>query len=109
MIGMSRAMEMAFTGRKIESEEALRIGLVNQVVADDQLAGETRKLAERLAALPPRAIGLTKRALNASLENDLATQLEYEAMMQTTAGRTKDHREGVTAFIEKRTPHFIGE
>lgn len=109
LIGLSRAMEMACTGRKIKAEEAFRIGLVNQVVPDDELAATTNKLASTLASLPPRGIGLTKRALNASLDNDLATQLEYEAMMQTTAGRTKDHREGVKAFIEKRTPHFIGE
>ena len=109
LIGLSRAMEMACTGRKIKAEEALRIGLVNQIVPNDELSAATNGLASKFASLPPRGIGLTKRALNASLENDLATQLEYEAMMQTTAGRTKDHREGVTAFIEKRTPHFIGE
>ena len=109
LIGLSRAMEMACTGRKVKADEALRIGLVNQVVADDQLLEATTKLATRLASLPPRGIGLTKRILNASLENDLATQLDYEAMMQTTAGRTKDHREGVTAFLEKRPPKFVGE
>lgn len=109
LIGLSRALEMACTGRKIKSDEALRIGLVNQVVPDDELAAATNKLASKLASLPPRGIGLTKRALNASLENDLPTQLEYEAMMQTTAGRTKDHREGVRAFMEKRAPRFSGE
>ena len=109
LIGLSRAMEMACTGRKVKADEALRIGLVNQVVADDQLLEATTKLATRLTSLPPRGIGLTKRILNASLENDLATQLDYEAMMQTTAGRTKDHREGVTAFLEKRPPKFVGE
>lgn len=109
LIGVSRAMEMAFTGRKIKTDEALRIGLVNQVVPDDQLARETAALARKLADLPTRAIGLTKRAINAAWRADLETQLDYEAMLQTTAGQTQDHREGVTAFLEKRQPTFQGK
>lgn len=109
LIGVSRAMEMAFTGRKIKTDEALRIGLVNQVVPDDQLAQETAALARKLADLPTRAIGLTKRAINAAWRADLETQLDYEAMLQTTAGQTQDHREGVTAFLEKRRPTFQGK
>ena len=108
LIGVSRALEMAITGRKVKSDEALRIGLVNQVVSDAELMNETMKLANKLAELPPRAIGLTKRAMNAAWSNDLETQLEYEAQLQTTAGQTKDHREGVTAFLEKRPPKFTG-
>lgn len=109
LIGVSRALEMAITGRKIKADEALRIGLVNRVVPDDQLAAETTKLAEKLATLPPRGIGLTKRAINAAWNNDLTTQLDYEAMLQTTAGQTDDHREGVIAFMEKRKPNFTGK
>lgn len=109
LIGVSRAMEMAFTGRKIAASEALQIGLVNQVVPGEQLAESTKKLARTLAGLPTRAIGLTKRAINAAWSADLATQLDYEAMLQTTAGQTHDHREGVTAFLEKREPKFKGE
>lgn len=109
LIGLSRAMEMAMTGRKIKSEEALQIGLVNRVVADDQLTEETGKLAAKLAALPPRGISLTKRAINAAWNNDLPAQLDYEAMLQTTAGQTHDHREGVIAFLEKRKPDFKGK
>jgi len=108
LIGVSRALEMAITGRKVKAEEALRIGLVNQVVPDGELVTEAMKLANKLAELPPRAIGLTKRAMNAAWSNDLETQLEYEAQLQTTAGQTKDHREGVTAFLEKRAPKFTG-
>ena len=109
LIGVSRALEMAWTGRKIKAEEALRIGLVNQVAPDEQLAEATAKLARKLASLPPRGIGLTKRAINAAWSNDLTDQLDYEAMLQTTAGKTKDHREGVAAFLEKRSPKFTGE
>lgn len=109
LIGVARAMEMACTGRKVKADEALAMGLVNRVVPDDQLATETSKLAKKLAALPTRAIGLTKRAINRSWSADLESQLDYEAMLQTTAGQTKDHREGVTAFLEKRKPNFVGE
>ena len=109
LIGMSRAFELAATGRKVKSDEALRIGLVNQVVADSELVEATRALAEKLASLPTKSIGLTKRAMNAAWTNELEAQLDYEAMLQTTAGRTKDHREGVMAFLEKRKPKFLGE
>ena len=108
LIGVARAMEIAFTGRKVTAAEALQIGLVNQVVPDDQLAAATKKLADKLAGLPTRAIGLTKRAINASWRADLETHLDYEAMLQTTAGQTHDHREGVTAFLEKRPAQFRG-
>lgn len=109
LIGVARAMEMACTGRKVKADEALTIGLVNRVVPDEQLAAETKSLADKLAGLPTRGIGLTKRALNAAWTADLATQLDYEAMLQATAGKTHDHREGVMAFLEKRQPHFKGE
>lgn len=109
LIGVSRAMEMAFTGRKVKAEEALRIGMVNEAVPDDQLPAATSQLAGKLAGLPTRAIGLTKRAINAAWNADLDTQLAYEAMLQTTAGQTQDHREGVAAFLEKRPPQFKGE
>lgn len=109
LVGAARALELAFTGRKVKADEALRIGLVNLVVPDGDLAAETMKLAKKLADLPTRAIGLTKRAMNTAWSADLEGQLDYEAMLQTTAGRTHDHREGVTAFLEKRPPRYTGE
>ncbi len=109
LVGVSRAMEMTMTGRKVKADEALQIGLVNRMVPDAELAVETGKLAQQLAALPTRAIGLTKRAINASWSNELDVQLDYEAMLQTTAGQTRDHREGVAAILEKRRPNFTGE
>lgn len=109
LIGISRAMEMAFTGRKVKADEALQTGLVNQVVPDDQLSAATADFAAKVAALPTRAIGMTKRAINAAWTTELEAQLEYEAMLQTAAGKTADHREGVTAFLEKRKPQFRGE
>lgn len=109
LVGIARAMEMTCTGRRIKAAEALQLGLVTQVVPDAELPAETMKLAQRLAELPTKAIGLTKRAINAAWSADLETQLEYEAMLQTTAGRTRDHREGVIAFLEKRAPRYSGE
>ena len=109
LVGIAKAMEMAFTGCKVKSDEALRIGLVNRVVADGELASTTAELAGKLATMPTRAIGLTKRAINAAWTADLAGQLDYEAMLQTTAGQSHDHREGVSAFLEKRPAKFTGE
>jgi 2-(1,2-epoxy-1,2-dihydrophenyl)acetyl-CoA isomerase len=109
LVGISRAMELAMTGRKVPAAEALQIGLVNRVVPDGQLPAETAKLARKLADLPTRAIGLMKRAINAAWTSDLQTQLDYEAMLQAAAGQTRDHQEGLSAFLEKRPPKFIGE
>jgi 2-(1,2-epoxy-1,2-dihydrophenyl)acetyl-CoA isomerase len=108
LIGLGRAMEMCCTGRKVDAEEALRIGLVNQVVPAADLVASAQKMAARLASLPARALALTKRLLNQSLESDLTKQLEAEAFMQETAGKTADHFEGVVAFLEKRKPIFKG-
>jgi 2-(1,2-epoxy-1,2-dihydrophenyl)acetyl-CoA isomerase len=101
-------MELCFTGDKIPAAEALRIGLVNQVVPHEELMPKTMELAHRLAKMPTKAIGLTKRLLIQSATNDLSAQLEAEAFAQETAGGTKDHFEGVTAFLAKRQPTFEG-
>ncbi|MEK6677336.1 MAG: enoyl-CoA hydratase-related protein [Planctomycetota bacterium] len=109
LVGIARAAELTMTGRKLPAAEAFQMGLVNQVVPDAQLLTTTTALAKKLASLPPRGLALTKRALNAAWSADLTTQLDFEAMLQTTAGKTRDHREGVTAFLEKRPPQFRGE
>jgi len=109
LVGYAKAAELAFTGDRIGAEECLRLGIVNQVVPADAFVEKTRELATRLAALPTRAIGLTKRAFNRAMMPDLDAVLEYEADMQMLAGRTKDNNEGVAAFLEKRPPRFTGE
>ena len=108
-IGYTRAAELCLLDEPITAQRALEIGLVYRVVEDAALPAAAREIAVRLAGFPPRAIGLTKRALNHAWTATLDEQLEYEAYLQTTAGRTADHREGVAAFLEKRTPHFTGE
>lgn len=109
LVGIGKAMELCCTGNKVDASEALRIGLVNQVVPAAELNDAAAKLAGRLAGLPSRAIALTKRLLNQSLQNDLNKQLEVEAFDQETAGKTADHLEGVMAFLEKRKPTFKGQ
>jgi len=108
LVGLGRALELACTGRKVKSDEALRIGLVNRVVPDDELTTAAGELAARLAALPAKGLGLTKRLMNMAWTAHLETQLDFEAQCQTTAGQTHDHREGVVAFLEKRKPKFVG-
>ena len=108
-VGYARAAELCLLGEELSAEEALGYGLVNRVVADEELQSVTRQIAGRLASWPPRAIALTKRALNQAWTAGLEEQLEYEAFLQTTAGRTADHREAVRAFVEKRKPKFQGK
>jgi 2-(1,2-epoxy-1,2-dihydrophenyl)acetyl-CoA isomerase len=107
-IGLGRAMEMSMLGDAVEADEALRIGLVNKVAANDSLAEEAQAFAEHLATLPTVALGKMKTALHASFEADLETALEREAEAQTFCGYTRDHKEGVAAFFEKREAKFIG-
>jgi 2-(1,2-epoxy-1,2-dihydrophenyl)acetyl-CoA isomerase len=108
VVGLGRAMEMSMLGDAVEAEEAYRIGLVNKVVADEVLPEEARNLAERLARMPTAALGRIKDSLYSSFETDLETALETEAEGQTFCGFTQDHKEGVTAFFEKREARFVG-
>jgi 2-(1,2-epoxy-1,2-dihydrophenyl)acetyl-CoA isomerase len=108
LVGLAKASELAFTGAKVDADEALRLGLVNRVVPADDLVSSTLAWAQELAALPTRAIGLTKRGFNQSLLPHLEAQLELEAQLMEEAGRTSDHREGVMAFLEKRKPAYSG-
>ena len=109
LVGYARAAEMAFTTEPVTAATGAQIGLVNRVVPAGQLMEEAIAMATKLAQAAPLALGLAKRALNRSLESSLEDQLEYEAQLQSIAGRSKDHVEGVAAFVEKRPAKFTGE
>lgn len=109
LVGYARALEITWLSEPLTAEAAQQAGLVNRVVEAGQLARTTRAWAEKLAAAPTRGLVLTRRALLAGLERSLEQQLDYEAIVQGLAGATRDYREGVAAFIEKRKPEFSGE
>jgi 2-(1,2-epoxy-1,2-dihydrophenyl)acetyl-CoA isomerase len=108
LIGAAKASELALTTEPLSAVDAERFGLVARVVPADELLAETRALADRLAAGAPRALALTKRAVARSLETSLEDAMDYEADLQGIAGRTRDHEEGMRAFLEKRAPRFEG-
>ena len=109
LIGLGRATEMAYTNDLIDAQTALSYGLVNRVFKAEELLPQTRAIAQKLAQMPTKSIGLTKRAINRALTSDLDAALENEALLQEIAGHSDDHREGVNAFIEKRQPVFKGK
>lgn len=106
VVGLNKAKELCFTARKIDAAEGRDLGFVNRVVPADQLIHEARKLATEIAAGPPTAIAMMKALLNKSSTSTLEQMLEYEGFAQTVAYTTAEHREGVTAFREKRAPAF---
>lgn len=108
VVGLGKAFEMAYLAEPVDAAEALRIGLVNRVVPHEDLMPTTRALAARLAGGPTKGYGLIKRGLRHAASRTLEEALAYEAHLQEIAGRTADHREGVAAFLEKRTPRFTG-
>ncbi len=109
LVGMARAFEYAATGREITADEALQVGLVNRVAPADRLEKVTMELAGQLAKSPTKSIGLIKRTLNKAMAVDLDSLLNYEAYIQQIASETEDHKEGVTAFLEKRAAQFKGK
>jgi 2-(1,2-epoxy-1,2-dihydrophenyl)acetyl-CoA isomerase len=108
LIGLAKAKEMVFFAEPWGAADAERIGLVNKVVAPEALEQAATEWAERLAAGPTKALGLAKRLLNRSLESDLSTSLEEEALVQELINQTDDIKEGMIAFGERRHPTFTG-
>ena len=109
LVGDVRARALIMLADKISAADALRYGLVWQVIADDQLMPEAMATAQRMAKMPTRAYDLIKQGLAVSSGNGFGEQLEVEALLQAQAMATEDHREGVAAFLAKRPAQFKGK
>lgn len=109
LVGLRRAMQIALLSESLTAQEALALGLVNQVVPADALHAQTLALAQRLAAGPTLTYGKVKRLLRTSLDNDLATQLDAERDAFIASTQTQDFSEGLDAFFGKRPAAFKGQ
>ena len=108
LVTPNKACEMFFLGESINAEEALRLGILNQLVASDELVATTQALAERLRNAPPISIAAAKQAVYRSEEADLEEMLRYETEAQIRCFESEDGHEGIRAFLEKRAPTFTG-
>lgn len=109
IVGHTKASELVLTARLFGADEALQIGLLNEVVEPDQLMVRARELAEQIAVLPPVAVRLGKRTLRHGLECTLSQALEYEELAETHCFASLDHQEAARAFLEKRSPDYQGK
>ena len=109
LVGQAKAAELSIFGEKVPAAEAVEMGLANKLIEEDKWEEDVNAYAARLAALPTKAIGLIKRSLKAASVLSFEDYLEQEAQGQRAAGLTADHREGVTAFMEKRKPVYTGQ
>jgi len=109
LIGFQRASALMMLGEKVSAKDAESMGMIYKSVPDAEWDAYVVTLSQRIAAMPTRGLALTKRALNASLENNLTAQLDVEEKIQTAAGKTSDYTEGVSAFLEKRKAQFTGQ
>jgi 2-(1,2-epoxy-1,2-dihydrophenyl)acetyl-CoA isomerase len=108
MVPTNIACELFFLGDSIDAQRALELGLLNYVVAPEELAAETRKLAERLRNGPAVSIAAAKHAVYSGVHDSLEQMLQYEVDAQLRCFESEDGREGVRAFLEKRPPQFTG-
>jgi enoyl-CoA hydratase/carnithine racemase len=108
LVGTAKALELLWTGAVLSADEALRLGIVNRVVPHDRLMEETMGLAEAIAAKPPLAVRMIKRAVYQAQTSSLRAHLDYISSQIALLSETKDHQEAARAFLEKRKPDFQG-
>src|SRR5699024_2884940 len=108
LIGFQKAAALMMLGDKVGAEEAERIGMIYKFFSKEKFAEKTIELAERLAQMPTKALGLTKELLNQSQNISLDAQLDMESNYQIKSAKSADHQEGITAFMERRKPEFKG-
>lgn len=109
LVGFQRASALAMLGDKVDAVEAERMGMIYKYYSPETYQDEVKKLAEKLAKMPTKALAYTKKALNKSFNNSLEEQLALESEFQIASANTKDYEEGVSAFIEKREARFEGK
>jgi len=108
LVGYQRAAELTLTGRLLKAEEALQLGLFLKVVEPEELLTSARELAAKIAEKPPQAVRLTKRLMKLAQRTELPDFLDLCASFQAMAHHTADHREAVSAFLEKRSGSYTG-
>ncbi|MBX2829184.1 MAG: 2-(1,2-epoxy-1,2-dihydrophenyl)acetyl-CoA isomerase PaaG [Flavobacteriaceae bacterium] len=109
LIGFQKASALMMLGDKVSATEAERLGMVYKVMSLEEFTDGVFQLANTLAQMPTKALGMTKELMNASMTNDLQSQLDMESKYQIEAAQSDDYREGVAAFVEKRKPNFTGK
>ncbi|WP_026452486.1 enoyl-CoA hydratase-related protein [Aequorivita capsosiphonis] len=109
LIGFQKASALMMLGDKVSAEEAEKLGMVYKVVSSEDFSEEVKNIANTMANMPTKALGLTKRLLNNSLNNSLEEQLNLESKLQIEAAQSEDYAEGVDAFVNKRKPEFKGK
>ena len=109
LVGLAQTNAMYLLDEKISADRAVELGLIYKAVIQENLDEEVESIAQKLASMPTKGFALYKKAINQSFDNTLNQQLELEAELQSTAGKTNDYNEGVTAFLEKRKPNYEGK